>query len=164
MTDLQQAHRATTTQSSPPAIDTLKAQARRLRSELAGEGHSLTHGRSLEIVAHQHGYRDWNTLHAAAEATAPGGVGDLRIGTPVSGRYLGQEFKGTLVALRSLAGGSRFGVTIRFDEPVDVVAFESFSSFRRQVSAIVDAAGRTAEKTSNGLNHLTLDLQGFRHI
>ncbi len=158
MTTIQQASRPITTPIPPPAVEALKAQARRLRTDLSGDGHAITHGRSLEIVAHQHGYRDWNTLHATAAAKAEREVGDLRIGTTLSGRYLCQAFTGKLIALKSLAGGSRFGVTIRFDTPVDVVAFESFSAFRRQVSVTVDAKGRTAEKTSNGLNHLTLDL------
>ena len=139
-------------------VEGLKAQARRLRDDLSAEGHLVGHSRSLELVAHQHGYRDWNTLHAAARTAASPSVADLRLGAAVSGRYLGQSFTGKLIALKSLAGGERFGTTIRFDAPVDVVAFESFSAFRRQVSVTVDAGGRTAQKTSNGERHLTLAL------
>ena len=48
-----------------PSIDALKRLAQRLRQELADAGTVISHSRSLELLAHQHGYKDWNTLHAA---------------------------------------------------------------------------------------------------
>lgn len=51
----------------------------------------------------------------------------------------------------------RYRLTMKFDEPVDVVTFESFSAFRQRVTATVDETGRTIEKTSNGLPQLELD-------
>lgn len=47
-----------------------KAMAVRLRESLAAEGVEMRHARALEVVAHQLGYRDWNTLAAAAAAPA----------------------------------------------------------------------------------------------
>ena len=47
-----------------PALDGLKEQARRLRAALGSEGQTLSHSKALELVAAQHGFRDWNTLHA----------------------------------------------------------------------------------------------------
>lgn len=45
-----------------------KMMARRLRAELATRGLGVTHSEALELVAHQLGARDWNTL----AATRPG--------------------------------------------------------------------------------------------
>lgn len=47
-------------------IDEAKRAARILRDQLPAEG--LTHSRALEIVAHQLGYRDWNTASARLSA------------------------------------------------------------------------------------------------
>ena len=47
-------------------LEELKEQAKRLRRKLRDTGVQLSHGQALELVAHQHGVRDWNTLHAMA--------------------------------------------------------------------------------------------------
>ena len=49
-----------------PDLAALKAQAKRLRTTLASEGNFISHSEALEFIARQYGYRDWNTLHAAA--------------------------------------------------------------------------------------------------
>jgi hypothetical protein len=49
--------------------ETHKQMARRLRADLAARDVTISHGEALEIVAHQHGTRDWNTL-AAQEVRA----------------------------------------------------------------------------------------------
>lgn len=49
-----------------PALEGLKEQAKRLRAALEDEGQSITHSKALELIAAQYGFRDWNTLHAAA--------------------------------------------------------------------------------------------------
>jgi len=41
-----------------------KQQAKRLRTSLAERGVEVTHSEALELVAHQYGARDWNTLVA----------------------------------------------------------------------------------------------------
>lgn len=141
----------------PPSLslDDLKRQARSLRRSLENSGQELSHSRSLEIIAKQYGYYDWNTLHAALGNKAPT---PLQLGQQVSGKYLGQNFSGEIIALRDIGGGQNYRVTLRFDEPVDVITFESWSSFRRQVNATVDRHGRTHEKTSNGLPHMQIEL------
>ena len=48
--------------------DIHKQMAKRLRADLADRHLALTHSEALELVAHQHGARDWNTL---AARTAP---------------------------------------------------------------------------------------------
>src|SRR4051794_6609857 len=41
-----------------------KSMARRLRADLAARNITLSHSEALELVAHQYGVRDWNTLAA----------------------------------------------------------------------------------------------------
>jgi hypothetical protein len=141
--------------TSIPSVQSLKSQARRLRAKLESEGHAITHSASLEVVAHQLGYKDWNVLHAAAgngQNTAP-----LYIGERVSGTYLGQYFAGEVIGITRLQSAGRNRVTFHFDEPVDVVSFASFSNFRQRVSCTLDENFKTAEKTGNGVPHMRLD-------
>lgn len=126
----------------------LKAQAKRLRKALADIGTDVSHSGALELVAQSHGARDWNTVSAQSRAQT-----GWTIGQPVAGRYLGHPFTGKLQAISARARGWH-RLTIDFDRPVDVIASEHFSSFRRRVSAVVGPEGVTVEKTSNGQPHL----------
>ena len=74
------------------------------------------------------------------------------------GHYLGQAFEGDVIGVQALTPPGRFRIILDFDEPVDMVTFESFSAFRSRVTCTIDAKGRTAEKTSNGRPHLQLEL------
>ena len=134
-----------------PTRDALKAQAKRLRASLVEKGTQISHSAALETVANQWGYRDWNTLAAAARA-----VPAWQVGQTVSGRYLGHAFTGRLKAVRAGAGG-HWHLTLVFDRPIDVVSSDRFSSLRRQVNATVTAEGVTHEKTSDGQPHLILN-------
>lgn len=138
-----------------PSIETLKDQAKHLRARLEADGVSIGHSQSLERLAHQYGYKNWNTLHAAVGNRLP--VSPVALGGRVRGRYLGQAFAATVIGVQILTPG-RYRVTFDFDEAVDVVTFDSFSAFRKRVSCTIDDNGMTAEKTSNGLPHLRLDL------
>ena len=140
-----------------PSLEALKAQAKRLRAELESDGHAVSHSRSLELLAHQYGFRDWNGLHAALGNRARSGP-PVTLGERVSGRYLGQAFAGEVIGVQALSPPDRYRVTVTFDEPVDVVTFDSFSAFRKRVSAVVDRDGASAEKTSNRLPQMQLDL------
>lgn len=137
------------------SLDALKQQAKALCRSLENSGREISHSQSLETVAHQYGYRDWNTLHASLGNRPPT---PLRVGQQVTGAYLGKACSGKIIALRDIGDGQYFRVTIRFDEPVDIIEFESWSSFRSQINATVDRHGCTAEKTSNGKHQLRLDL------
>ncbi|MFV0513668.1 MAG: glyoxalase superfamily protein [Jhaorihella sp.] len=130
-------------------IAALKAQARRLRSRLADHGTAISHSQSLELVARQNGARDWNTLRALA--ARPDRNRPLAIGDRVAGTYLGQPFTGHVHGLSQAENPSCQRITVRFDEPVDVVRFDSFSAFRRQVSATIGANGQSVHKTSDGV-------------
>jgi hypothetical protein len=141
--------------SLSPTLEDLKQQAKALRQSLERSGHSISHSQSLELIAHQYGHRDWNTLYAALgnRPAAP-----FFVGQQLSGAYLGKACSGEVIAVRSIGDGENFRLTMRFEEPVDIIEFESWSSFRSQINATVDRSGRTAEKTSNGQPHLVLNM------
>ncbi len=141
------------TNTQIPTRDALKAQAKRLRSDLAERGQALSHAQALEAIAHQWGARDWNTLSASAADVHPGWAPGQRL----SGRYLGHAFQGEVKAARQQANGY-WALTLRFDTAIDVVASQHFSSFRRQVSATVNAKGVSPQKTSDGQPHMVLDI------
>ena len=129
-------------------IQAAKAQAKRLRADLTKAGTPISHSQALELVAHQNDFRDWNTFHAAlGNGPKPAGLDDLKIGQTIGGVYLGQKFEGTLIGVQSMSGGARFRVTLDLPKPVDVVQFDSFSSFRKRISGTVNQDGRSSEKT-----------------
>lgn len=139
------------TESGSLSLDALKAQAKRLRQALAEDGDFVSHSETLELLAKQMGFRDWNTLHAAIGNRPPA----PQLGARVSGVYLGQKFSGEIIGIETLSGG-RHRVTIDFDTPVDVVTFDSFSAFRKRVTAVINEDGRSTEKTSNGLPQMEI--------
>lgn len=140
-------------------IDELKSQARRLRDAMAGNGAPVSHSAALELVAKSHGVRDWNTLSAMAVRSDNVEVAPVAVGAQVSGKYLGQRFTGRVLALSRLSQSSYYTIALHFDEPVDVVTFDSFSAFRSRVKATIDSKGVSPRHTSNGRPHLVLDLQ-----
>ncbi|WP_028746044.1 glyoxalase superfamily protein [Rhizobium mesoamericanum] len=140
-----------------PAIEELKSQAKRLRQAMEVRGTTIPHSAALELVAQQHGVRDWNTLAALATRPNDEPIAALSVGSKVRGRYLNQPFSGKILAL-SAHGGGLYKITIHFDEPVDVVTFESFSAFRQRINAQVDGNGISPRKTSNAVPHLVLDI------
>jgi len=142
--------------AAPLSLEDLKQQAKRLRAGLADQGEGISHSRSLELVAHQHGYKDWNTIHAAIGNQPP--PCPLTIGQNVTGRYLGQSFAGEVIGVQLMIDPGRFRATVQFDDPVDVVEFESFSNFRSRVTSIINGDGVSAEKLSNGLRQMVIDL------
>ena len=66
------------TRPTPPVSDP-KAMARRLRTALAARGLDIPHSEALELVAHQLGARDWNTLAAAPSVMDGHAIPILRI-------------------------------------------------------------------------------------
>lgn len=140
-----------------PTVPELKAQARLLRQAMAERGTTLPHCAVLELVAQSHGARDWNTLSARAGRETATDRPHFAVGDRVRGRYLNQLFEGRILSLTALSGGELFNVVIHFDEPVDVVTFDSFSAFRQRITAKVDARGISPRKTSNGIPHLVLN-------
>lgn len=144
-----------TTRPDLPSLDGAKALAVALRKARAGDA-PITHSEALEVVARSHGYRDWNTFRAAlADRPALCPVSE---GARVSGRYLGQAFEGEVLKAAPTDRDGRWRVVVQFDDPVDVVRFESFSALRQRVACHLDRAGRTTETTSDGTPHLALHL------
>lgn len=136
-----------------PSIANLKAQAKRLRAQLESLGTSISHSKSLELIAQQQGCHDWNTLCAKVDVQPllPANVGDR-----VTGRYLSIPFSGSVRGLEVLKAG-RFRISIEFDHAIDVVRFDSFSALRKRVDCVIDASGKSYEKTSDGQPHLVLE-------
>lgn len=142
----------TYTNTTAPLAD-LKDQAKRLRNRLRGSGVQVSHSEALELIAHQHGARDWNTLHAKAGNAPP----PPRLGERVTGHYLGQPFTGYVKGLSGVGQGDQYRITLHFDAPVDVVTFNSFSSFRQRVTGVIGRDGRSVLKTSDGVAQLIVD-------
>ncbi|MCV0424246.1 MAG: hypothetical protein K5905_02130 [Roseibium sp.] len=138
-----------------PSVSDLKAQARRLRTALASNGQTVSHSQALELLSAQYGYRDWNTVCAAAvsETRQPFAIGDR-----VTGTYMRQPFSGEVRGLSKLAQSGHFRVTLQFDQPVDVVSFDSFSAHRSRVTSVIRRDGVSVSKTSDGEPHLNLKL------
>jgi len=127
-----------------------KARARQLKAE---HGTTLNLATALEIVAKEMGFRDWNT---ASARLSNGPETNWQVGERVSGQYLKRPFTGRIHGVRELQAGSGYEVTIHFDEPVDVVDWESFSALRQRVKAFVSPEGVSWSKTSDGVPHLII--------
>ena len=137
------------------SVSEAKSKAKALRDALVGQGTRISHAQALELVAHQDGARDWNTLRAKLSSVAPR---TFQLGDEVRGKYLGQSFIGRIVALSKV--GLNLNVSIQLDAPVDTVRFESFSNMRRRIRGVVGPEGRSEQKTSDGLPVLVIDLPG----
>ncbi len=127
-----------------------KARARELK---ANSEPKLSYAAALEQVAREMGFRDWNTA-AARLSNEPEAC--WQVGERVSGAYLKRAFRGRVHAVRELHGGEGYELTLHFDDPVDVVDWESFSAFRQRVTALVSPEGVSWKKTSDGVPHLTV--------
>ncbi|MEM7530416.1 MAG: glyoxalase superfamily protein [Pseudomonadota bacterium] len=139
-----------------PTPTQAKSQARRLREDLAAAGIAISHGQALEKIAHRHGFRDWNALHAAiAERWGEA----WRAGGRVTGRYLSQPFAATVLVAEELRPGW-FRLVLDFDEAVDVVRFDSFSNLRKRIRVVIGPKGHSKERTSDGEPHLRLAHEG----
>lgn len=140
-----------------PSLETVKAQARALRQALQARGMPVSHAQSLELIARQHGARDWNTL--SARLVARNAQAELALGSKVEGHYLGQAYTGRIVSISGPSGHR--SVEIALDQPVDTVRFESFSNWRSRIRGTLDKDGRSTRKTSDGTPHLTVEPRKF---
>lgn len=136
-----------------PSVHTLKSEARALREERERAGEQLSHGAALEAVAKAHGYRDWNTARAMLPERVQTPV---QVGERVKGIYLGQHFRGLVIGVQLLGDMQHYEVTVKFDEPVDVVTSELFSAFRQRVRSTVDIYGVSKARLGNGQPQMQL--------
>lgn len=134
-------------------LSTVKLAAKSLRAKFDTDGTPITHSKALELIARQHGYRDWNALSAAA---GKDGLGK-NIGDRVRGYYFGQPFEAEILSMKTVGRGWT-RLTLELDTPIDVVTFDSFSNFRKRVSGVVGSQGISREKTSDGCPHLKLEI------
>ena len=133
-------------------IQDAKSQAKALRQALQADGNPVSHSHALELVARQHGARDWNTLHA--RLTRQNAPPEFAIGDPVSGQYLGQAFSGRVHAL---SGPTHLRqIEIQLDHPVDTVRFDSFSNWRHRIRGTLGEDGQSPRKTSDGVPQLVV--------
>ena len=140
------------TRDLPTLVDA-KAQAKRLRKDLAAEGVQITHAQALEKIAHRHGFRDWNAMHAAVRDISPE---SWSVGRRVTGTYLSQPFEATVMSAEQIRPGW-FRLALNLDKAVDVVQFDSFSNLRKQIRIVVGPNGQSRERTSDGAPHMVLD-------
>ena len=49
-----------------------------------------------------------------------------------------------------------YEIVLHFDEPVDVVEFDSFSGLRQRVQGLISEDGVSWQKTSDGVPHLVV--------
>lgn len=134
-----------------------KVRAKQLRAEAAGNGKAISHSQALEQVARENGFGDWNVMSARL-GNAP--EINFSIGDEVSGQYLKQAFSGRVKAVRELSGGYAMEVVFDFDEPVDVVTFDSFSAWRKRVKATLTTQGISFAKTSDGVPQMVVERIG----
>lgn len=137
-----------------PSAFRAKYQARLLRKKMSEEGTPLGHAESLELVAHQYGFRDWNAMNVAIGNGPPK---TLERGDKISGRYMSQPFTAHVVTITLLEPGW-CRLELHLDEAVDVVTFDSFSNLRQRIRGVIGPKGHSIERTSNGEPHLQIDL------
>lgn len=137
-----------------PTASQAKDKAKRLRAEMVDAGTTIGHAKSLELIAHQHGFRDWNAMHSAIVSSSPKGWqnGDL-----VSGTYLSQPFTAKVIAVAEQRPGW-FGLELQLDEAVDVVTSDAFSNLRARVRGVIGPKGHSQERTSDGTPQLQVDM------
>ncbi|HBF29308.1 glyoxalase superfamily protein [Rhizobium sp.] len=131
---------------SLPTIAEAKAQAKILRAKLGEDGVTIAHSKSLELLAQQYGYHDWNTFFAMM-GNRPDVV--WNVGDRVRGHYLGHSFTAEIMAVERQTEGW-FRLALELDEAMDVVTFDSFSNFRKRIRGVVGPYGTSREKTSDG--------------
>ena len=142
-----------------PSLEDIKQQAKRLRKSLTEAGTAISHSKSLELIAQQLGFRDWNTASAHFGQTPSIGHNAPRgwqIGDQVTGQYLGQPVRGTIISVTTLPQ-DLWRLTVQFDEAVDVVTSPAFSNMRRRVNCTIHSNGTSPAKTSNGAPQMRLE-------
>ena len=143
------------TYASARTLREAKSRARELRQELAHRGQTISHSQALERIAHELGYANWN-IAAARLTNMPEYMPQL--GDIVQGTYLGQSFMGEVLGVKAINGGTHFEVEIHCAEAIDVVTFDSFSSFRNRLRTTLDTYGRSVSFTSDKQPHMVINV------
>ncbi|PTY38471.1 hypothetical protein BGP77_12240 [Saccharospirillum sp. MSK14-1] len=128
-----------------PTLAENKAQAKRLRQLMAEQGVAVSHSQSLELIAHNYGYRDWNTLSAQLNKQQSPVVA----GSTVTGCYSGQTFRASVRSVQPERLGF-WRVQLQLEQAMDVVTSSRFSSIRRRLTATINHQGVTEQTRGNG--------------
>ena len=129
-----------------------KGRAKRLRSYLASQDFEITYAQSLEAVAQEDGFRDWNTLSASLLAASDPARSDseeknaasalgFHVGDRVCGTYRGGDFTGTILGLEKTDGAPVWRIKIQFDEPVHLNPDGLLDLTRLRVRLMINADG-----------------------
>ena len=137
-----------TQQTLSPVLGAIKLTAKdRLQHGLASTRGRGAYAQLLETAAQRLGFRDWNTLNAAANASLR--MADMRPGMAVRGAYMGHGFKARIRDIKLQDDGD-YEICVDLDEAIDVVVFDGFSSWRKRITTVVDVHGVSRERLSNG--------------
>ncbi|WP_179381707.1 glyoxalase superfamily protein [Jannaschia marina] len=141
--------------TQPPSLIEAKEKAKQLRSKMSKSGSKIGHAQSLERVAHQHGFRDWNSMFAAIGKDRPMA---WNVGDRVTGTYLSQRFSAHVTSVSALRPGW-FKLVLQLEQAIDVVTSDAFSNQRRRIRGVVGPKAFSIERTSNGQPHLQIDVR-----
>ncbi|MBL4894375.1 MAG: hypothetical protein JKY59_05815 [Emcibacter sp.] len=123
--------------STTLTLDNLKLQARRMRDHFAEKNIDLSHSAALEVLAKQHGFKDWNILSAILKISSKS-VNWPELEDRIKGTYLGHAFTGKILKLQTTHAENNRRYTIRFDKPIDVVTSRHFSNYRQRINCFLD--------------------------
>lgn len=135
--------------------ENLKIQARRMRDHFAEKNIEISHAMALETLAKQYGYKDWNVLSATIKRQSSHKTWP-ELDDKVTGKYLGHNFTARVLKVQSSPVAHVRRYTFVFEEPIDVVASEHFSSFRKRINCFLDQSLKSVDHKGRADNILLL--------
>lgn len=136
-------------------LDSLKLQARRLRDHFAQHNLEISHAATLEALAKQHGFKDWNVLSASLKRQARQMIWP-NVEDRVTGTYLGHSFRGKVLKSQTAPLAHIRRYTLLFDNPIDVVTSKHFSCFRQRINCSLDESLKSVDHKGRADNLVQL--------
>ncbi|MCJ9430503.1 glyoxalase superfamily protein [Kordiimonas marina] len=144
--------------------DMAKARAKRLRAYLTGAGLPVSHSQSLEAIAHEDGFRDWNTLSAhlrqAASPEEKPAKSDISengcpftLGSRAAGFYYNTPFTGQVRGIEMTARDGVWRITLQFNKRLKVTMGDHLDMARQRVRLTVDRLGRSVNLAGKADGH-----------
>lgn len=115
-----------------------------MRNHLAEKNIDISHGAALEILAKQHGFKDWNILSATTKRPS-GKVPWPELEDNIKGTYLGHAFTGKILKVQTTNMANNRRYTILFDKPIDVVTSKHFSNYRQRINCFLDQSLKSVD-------------------
>lgn len=125
-------------------LENLKIQARRMRDHFAEKNIDISHSATLEVLAKQHGFKDWNVLSAILKRRLEKDIWP-ELDDRIKGIYLGHNFTGRVTKIQITKQENSRRYTLLFDNPVDVVTSAHFSNSRRQINCFLDQSLKSVD-------------------